>query len=323
MRNSKKASLIFFALVLVLPLLAGVCAAQDKGLEIQYPVVPGAETPTTVKTPLPQYVRYIFNFSIWIAGFIAFIALIYGGVRYLTSAGNPSTMEDAKDQMFAGILGLLILLSSYLILANLNPQLVVLKAELGPLGPAGETIGVYLCRDSSKQNCMVYGTDSDSLPADIDDQVGYIYFQNSADATFGAVLHEDRSKEGTCEVYLSEGSVQLPSGSPSSVTVFQRGTPSGEGVTLYECKDYKVEGNKCKKWGPYSSASHDVNEKGRSIKIVDEGKYLAVVAKGTGGTDRCEVFQISDPDLASNYIGICGGMSNMGCFGSITVIPIE
>ena len=105
--------------------------AQDetaRELEIKYPTVPGTTTPTTVETGLPQYVKYIFNFAIWIAGLLAFGVIVLGGIRWLTSAGDPNKLRDAKDQLFAAFLGLIILLSSYLILTTINPQLVLFEA---------------------------------------------------------------------------------------------------------------------------------------------------------------------------------------------------
>jgi hypothetical protein len=105
-------------------------------MEIDYPQVPGATAPSA--KDLPGYIRYIFNFSIWIAGFVAFAVMIAGGVRYLTSAGNPSVTGDAKDQIFAGILGLIILLSSYIILSTLNPQLLFFDITVLKLGTPPE-----------------------------------------------------------------------------------------------------------------------------------------------------------------------------------------
>lgn len=103
------------------------CLAQGKELEIHYPEVSGAETPTTTKTFLPAYIEYIFTWAIIIAGLLAFFALVYGGILYLTSAGNPSKMSDAREQIIAGFLGLIILLSSFLILNTIDPQLVILE----------------------------------------------------------------------------------------------------------------------------------------------------------------------------------------------------
>lgn len=80
--------------------------------------------------PLPEYIKYVFNVSIGIGGLIAFLALIYGGILYLTSVGDPERIRKARSQILAAFSGLLILLSSYLILTIIDPRLVILEFEL-------------------------------------------------------------------------------------------------------------------------------------------------------------------------------------------------
>lgn len=45
----------------------------------------------------------------------------------MTSAGDPSKSSDARDQIFNAVLGLVIMLASWMILNTINPQLVELK----------------------------------------------------------------------------------------------------------------------------------------------------------------------------------------------------
>jgi len=125
----KKDKLFFLILLLFLFLGASFILAQ-RPLEITYPQIPGATTPTTTKTTLPDYIMYIFQFSLYLGALIAFGSFIYGGVRYLTSAGSPSRIKDAKSRISAGILGLFILISAYLILNTINPQLVAWEVSL-------------------------------------------------------------------------------------------------------------------------------------------------------------------------------------------------
>lgn len=132
---------LLFILVTVLAFLFNSCCFAQRELEIEYPEleVPGVETPTTTRTILTEFIKYIFTFAIVLAGLLAFGSLIYGGIRYLTSAGDPTKMSDGKNQAMAGFLGLIILLSSYLILNTINPQLVLKET------PAIESLekGIY------------------------------------------------------------------------------------------------------------------------------------------------------------------------------------
>ncbi len=102
-------------------------------LEIIYPKIPGALAPQDfLDTALPEdvlslYAKYIVNLSIWTGGILALAGLIYGGVLYLISTGKPDRMVLAKNQISGAFFGLLILLSSYLILKTLSPQFINLK----------------------------------------------------------------------------------------------------------------------------------------------------------------------------------------------------
>lgn len=136
---------IFFLISLVGLVISPNFIFAQKELEVEYPEVEGFE-PETTETLLPNYVKYIFNFAIWASGFIALGALIYGGFKYLTSAGSPERIKDAKDQISAAILGLLILFSSYLLLITINPQLVIF--HLRPPTPIISYLrsGVLVCK---------------------------------------------------------------------------------------------------------------------------------------------------------------------------------
>jgi len=116
----------FFAIIIIFIMLfslTGFVFAQGRELEIEYPEIAG-EQPEQVTTPVTEYFKYIFNFLIWISGIIALIALVVGGVLYLTSAGDPEKLGKARKQILAAFFGIIILLSSYLILRTINPELV-------------------------------------------------------------------------------------------------------------------------------------------------------------------------------------------------------
>ncbi len=107
-------------------------------LEIKYPSVPGAFTPQEIEQKLkageiekedvlPLYFKYYFNLSLIIVVLICLGVIIYGGVLYLLSPAKPVILVSARRWIFSGLLGLLILFSSYLVLVTINPQLSLLK----------------------------------------------------------------------------------------------------------------------------------------------------------------------------------------------------
>jgi len=128
-----------------------LASAQDeKPLEIIYPEIEGFG-PETVKTAIPDYVKYIFNFAIWISGFIALGVLIYAGFIYFTSTGNPEKIKDAKERILYAFFGLIILFGSYLILVTINPALITFRLEPIEL-PPDFPFGILLCKKNIDVN---------------------------------------------------------------------------------------------------------------------------------------------------------------------------
>ena len=111
---------LLLSLVTLLFIPNGFCLAR----EFESPLPGLAEG-----AKLPEYLKYIFNLGMGIAGVLALITLVIGGFRYITSVGNPGVISDAKKRIFGGIFGLILLLSSYLILTTINPELKVLQVR--------------------------------------------------------------------------------------------------------------------------------------------------------------------------------------------------
>ncbi len=136
MRGSKLKYLIF---ILVLIFLGSFYLVSAKALEQNYPTLPGIP-PLTGETKLPGLINYIYTFAFWIAGLITFFMLVIGGFRWLTSVGSPTAIAAAKKQITSAIVGLVLLLSSFIILNTLNPELVMLRDPLEEVQPQLEGI---------------------------------------------------------------------------------------------------------------------------------------------------------------------------------------
>lgn len=86
------------------------------------------ETGTTEAQGAPQtaqgYLKNLYNFLLGFVGIAAMGSIVYGGVLYIISAGNPSRVGEAKTAIWNGIIGLLVAGFGYLILLTINPDLV-------------------------------------------------------------------------------------------------------------------------------------------------------------------------------------------------------
>ena len=73
---------------------------------------------------LEEYLTWAFRFALALAGFLAVMMIVIGGVEYIISGANESSRSDAKKRINNAISGLVLALVSYLVLYTINPSLV-------------------------------------------------------------------------------------------------------------------------------------------------------------------------------------------------------
>ncbi len=54
------------------------------------------------------YFQVFLNIFLFAAGIVSFIFVIMGGVRYITSTGDPTRIESAKNTLLYAIIGLIV-----------------------------------------------------------------------------------------------------------------------------------------------------------------------------------------------------------------------
>jgi hypothetical protein len=100
------ASLIFLLALVVLPSAAS--AAVDVGLG--YPSAIGLSS-TDIRTTVAK----IINVALGLLGTIAVVIILLGGFKWMTAGGNEEGVTEAKNLIAAGVIGLVIILTSYAI----------------------------------------------------------------------------------------------------------------------------------------------------------------------------------------------------------------
>jgi hypothetical protein len=120
MSHFKKIFLIFQFLFFLLPSFS-----LALNLNLNYPTIFGLDL--NRDQDINKVVAWFYYFIISIGGLAAFVMLVWGGFQWLTSAGSPTKISEAKDRINSAILGLVIILASYLILQVINPELLILK----------------------------------------------------------------------------------------------------------------------------------------------------------------------------------------------------
>lgn len=96
----------------------------------------GYDTALTASTDFRGFVIRIVNFALGFLGLIAVIIVIYGGVLYVTAAGNEEKTQTGKKAITYAVIGLLIVLGSF---AFVNT--IIKGAGAGEDSAAGTSLG--------------------------------------------------------------------------------------------------------------------------------------------------------------------------------------
>lgn len=112
--------IIFLALMLI----SGIVFAADNEAVFTPKVLPGSFAGNNPA----EFVSNVYQYALGLVGLAALGAIIFGSIKWMTSAGNPSAVEDAKGWIGGAIGGIALLAGAYLILQTINPRLVEIGA---------------------------------------------------------------------------------------------------------------------------------------------------------------------------------------------------
>ena len=131
------------------------------------PNFPGVLNNASSAGPCGWIVNF-YLFALAVAGVLAFGAIVYGGYKYATAAGNASRQSEGRSFIMSSLVGLLLLGGAYVVLFTINPNLtrcslpeVTVTVPTGSAlnGPGG-TIGL-----GAQGNCA--GGSCQTLPASV------------------------------------------------------------------------------------------------------------------------------------------------------------
>lgn len=89
-------------------------------------------------TDIRLYIAEFYKFAIPASMLVATVLIMVGGVIWITSAGDQGRIAKAREFIINSIIGIIILMGSYLLLAAINPNLVNLTLpQFSPLSTPG------------------------------------------------------------------------------------------------------------------------------------------------------------------------------------------
>lgn len=145
---------------------------------------PNANCQADLGTFLPG----VFRLLIAIAGGLATLVMVIGGVQYL-STDAISGKEEGMERINNALVGLLLAIASWLILNTINPNTLNFNLSLNRIpAPAGVaptdpgTVGVHSCTKTTNPTCYNYYPDGSAWPAD-DVERGLLQAANNVTVT--------------------------------------------------------------------------------------------------------------------------------------------
>lgn len=75
-----------------------------------------------------QYAAGVYKYLLLIAGIIAAVRILAAGFNYIIAGGDSQKIEEAKSGIGHALIGLVLVLGSYLLLYTINPDLVQFKS---------------------------------------------------------------------------------------------------------------------------------------------------------------------------------------------------
>jgi len=114
--TSQIVNILSLAVVFVLA-LAPVASAQ-----FNVPSSGGTGLPND--TSVSGFILKIINIALAVTGLVAVLFLIIGGFRYITSAGNEETAEQAKKIIINAIIGIVVIILSFVIVRVISNALI-------------------------------------------------------------------------------------------------------------------------------------------------------------------------------------------------------
>ncbi|MDP3993794.1 MAG: hypothetical protein Q8P75_02320 [bacterium] len=119
---------IIFAVLFFLPATASAQIVNPRctvvgGIPIPSAFCGGIFGPARQRTAT-DFIVEVINIALFVVGLLAVVFLIIGGFRYITAAGNEEQVEGAKQTIFHAIIGLIIVILSFVIVRVISNALI-------------------------------------------------------------------------------------------------------------------------------------------------------------------------------------------------------
>jgi len=243
---------------------------------------------TVDETLFGTYVNAFYIYFAGVAGILAVVMIMYGGFHYITSLGNPQRMNQGKEIISNALIGLILVLTSYLLLNIINPRLTKLVLpDVGYYAVEYDTDiyceaqdamnGDHLATaaaETQKKYCDAAGSDTKVTYKDKNGVLKTCYSLSPSPEKKTEILHAAWDKQEACFPVKNDSKINEKTVS----TIVYKLLPVGGEKGICENNDYTAD---------------DSCDKTQNILSFQSWLYGGCKRAdvGYGNTDRCEYFQ--------------------------------
>ncbi len=137
--------------VMLLTLFGGVLVAHSYIPLVSLPGVTDASSTTGVD--LSSYLSGMIKLVIALAGALSILMLVIAGTQYVAASINPNAKKDALEKIQNSLIGIALVLSSWLLLNTINPDLVNFSLVLPPISGSTVAPGVTVTTPPAAGAC--------------------------------------------------------------------------------------------------------------------------------------------------------------------------
>lgn len=103
--------------------------------------LPGIASTSASAISLPSFVNNLYRIAIGVAAFFAVVEIVWAGYIFMTSADSVSKNTKARQKITNAIIGLVLVLSPYVVFSVINPKILNITLDFSGLQSKNGTGG--------------------------------------------------------------------------------------------------------------------------------------------------------------------------------------
>ncbi len=224
-----KKAILFFTLIAIFTLSAFLfdftfSLAENNGSEEPPPRIDSDWA--AIEEPdvrLYTHIQSAISLLTTIAAIISFLSLTYGGFLWVTSAGEPLKMKKSKNRILHAIVGLVIVLASFIIANTINPRMITITSAPTQEATDYDRSGVYISLSGEFYDFSA--TDSPEERQDkLEKRASAVRRIDHSSGVIGSFVEDTYRRRETCEhVWEEAEDSKCPQGSSGDYCCYREG----------------------------------------------------------------------------------------------------